>query len=282
MTESMTTLSRSSTPLAVTWATFIKNLQIVRRYVPNLIGGLVEIAIRAVFFLLMANTVSLKALSVVGRELSGRELFIFFQGSLLLFTFTRSTLWGPINAVSNDLYNGTLEYLYSLPGSRYAYYVGTVLAEVAQGMLIFLPLYGLLVITSRANPLNMLMILLAGALTLAALTALGIMIALLALVWRQVGSIASVLGILFELLAGAYLPVTAYPLPVQYLAYLLPYTWGYDLVRYYALSGDWPTLLPVWQEWTALGIFALIYIALSRYLLGKAEQMAKKTGLHII
>ena len=276
------TLSRPTTPFAVARATFIKNLQVARRYLPNLFGGLIEIAIRAAFFLLMANTVSLKALSVVGRELSGRELFIFFQGSLLLFTFTRSTLWGPINAVSNDLYNGTLEYLYSLPGSRYAYYVGTVLAEVALGMVVFLPLYGLLVVTSGANPLNMLMVLLAGALTLAALTSLGIMIALLALVWRQVGSIASVLGILFEMLAGAYLPVTAFPQPIQYLAYLLPYTWGYDLVRYYALSGDWPTLLPVWQEWGALALFAVIYIALSRYLLGKAELMAKRTGLHII
>ena len=278
----LTTLSRPSSPLQVAWATFIKNLQIARRYLPNLLGGLVEIAIRAAFFMLMANAVSLKAMGVLGRELSGRELFIFFQGSLLLFIFTRSTLWGPINAVSNDLYNGTLEYLYSLPASRYAYYVGTVLAEVAQGMIVFLPLYLLLVITSQASLLNMLMVLLAGALTLAALTCLGILIALLALVWRQVGSIASVLGILFELLAGAYLPVTAFPLPVQYLAYLLPYTWGYDLVRYYALSGRWPTLLPVWQEWTCLAVFGLVYLALSRYLLGKAELMAKKTGLHII
>ena len=213
----LTTLSRTTSPLKVAWATFIKNLQVARRYLPNLLGGLVEIAIRAAFFMLMANAVSLKALGAVGRELTGRELFIFFQGSLLLFIFTRSTLWGPINAVSNDLYNGTLEYLYSLPASRYAYYVGTVLAEVAQGMIVFLPLYLLLVITSQANLLNMLLVLLAGALTLAALTCLGILISLLALIWRQVGSIASVLGILFELLAGAYLPVTAFPLPVQYL-----------------------------------------------------------------
>ena len=49
---------------------------------------------------------------------------------LLLLVFNGPTLWGPIQAVTSDLYNGTLEYLYSNPGSRYAYYVGTVLTEV--------------------------------------------------------------------------------------------------------------------------------------------------------
>lgn len=50
----------------------------------------------------------------------------------------------------------------------------------------------------------------------------GIMIALLALVWRQVSGIAQVLGILFEMLAGAYLPLSAFPQIVQYAVYLLP------------------------------------------------------------
>jgi hypothetical protein len=34
------------------------------------------------------------------------------------------------------------------------------------------------------------------------LTAMGIMIALLALLWRQVGSVAQVLGVLFEMLGS--------------------------------------------------------------------------------
>ncbi len=80
----------------------------------------------------------------------------------------------------------------------------------------------------------LLLVLLACTVVLTALTAMGIMIALLGLVWRQVGSIAGVLGILFEMLAGAYLPVTAFPKVLQTLAYLLPYTWGYDLIRYYS------------------------------------------------
>ena len=128
----------------------------------------------------------------------------------------------------------------------------------------------------------MLMVLLACVTVLVALTAMGIMIALLALIWRQVSSIASVLGILFEMLAGAYLPISAFPQFVQYLAYLLPYTWGYDLVRYYSFEGKWRTILPVWQEWAIIILYAVLYTLSSRYLLRKAEQLAKRSGLHLI
>jgi ABC-2 type transport system permease protein len=247
-----------------------------------LIGNFVELSIRMAFFLLMANTVSYSRGADLGIDLGGRNLFIFFQGSLLLFVFTRSTLWGPINAVTSDLYNGTLEYLYSLPCSRYGYYVGTVVSDVIISMVVFVPLYIFLILYSQVSLINTLMILLACVMVLVSLTALGIMISLLALLWRQVGAIANVLGILFEMLAGAYMPVSAFPLPVQYLAYLLPYTWGYDLIRYYSFEGKWRTILPVWQEWAFIGAYAVLYTALSRYLLGKAERQAKRIGLNVI
>jgi ABC-2 type transport system permease protein len=275
-------LSRPTSAWVVMAATVVKGLQVARRYLPNLLGGLVELGIRAAFFFLMANAISFRGRETFGLDMTGRELFIFFQGSLLLFVYTRSTLWGPINAVSNDLYNGTLEYLYSSPGSRYAYYVGMVVTEVIVSLVVFLPLYLLFVVYSQASLVNMALVLLACAVVLIALTAMGIMIALLALIWRQVGSIAQVLGILFEMLAGAYLPVSAFPQPLQYLAYLLPYTWGYDLIRYYSFQGKWQTILPIWQEWGFIIGYAILYTLLSRYLLERAEQLAKRAGLHII
>jgi len=128
----------------------------------------------------------------------------------------------------------------------------------------------------------MALILLTCVATLVTLTAMGVTIALRALLWRQVSSIASVLGLLFEFLSGAYLPVTAFPTMVQYLAYLLPYTWGYDLIRYYSFDGNWQTLLPVWQEWVIIILYAILFTLGSRYLLGKAEQRARRSGLHLI
>lgn len=69
---------------------------------------------------------------------------------------------------------------------------------------------------------------------------------------------------------------------MQYVAYLLPYTWGYDLVRYYSFGGKWQTILPVWQEWAVIGIYAVLYTLLSRHLLARAERLAKRSGLNVI
>ena len=276
------TLSRPTSPLSTAGATVIKNLQIAFRYLPNLAGSFIEMAVRAAFFFLMSNVVAVSGPQTYGIALAGRNLFIFFLGSLILFIFTRSTLWGPINAVTNDLYNGTLEYLYSNPSSRYAYYVGTVLSEVTTSMVVFLPIFVLLVVVTGVHLVNLLMILLACAAVLTALTAMGIMIALLALIWRQVGSVASVLGILFEMLAGAYMPISAFPRVIQYLAYVLPFTWGYDLIRYYSFAGGWKPILPIHTEWAILAAMVVIFTFTSRYLLRKAELLAKRSGLHVI
>jgi ABC-2 type transport system permease protein len=281
-TAAFQSLSRTPSAWQVMVSTTIKDLQIARRYLPNLIGTFVELAIRLAFFFLLASAVTMDGHNNLGVDLSGRNMFIFFQGSLLLFVFIRSTLGGPLEAITNDLYNGTLEFLYSNPASRYAYYVGTVVAKVIVSSVVFLPLYFFLILYAEASAFHMIMVLLAGGVVLVALTALGIMIALLALLWRQVGALVTVLSILFEMLSGAYLPITAYPRAAQIVAYFLPYTWGYDLVRYYSFNGQWQPLLPVEQEWLILLTFAVVFTLLSRYLLARAEARAKRTGLNVI
>ena len=276
------TLSKSTSPLRIIQATLVKELRIATRYIPNLIGQFAHLGVRIAFFLLLSSTISIHDAGVAGEDLTGNDLFLMFQGGLLLMVFIGPTLWGPINTVRDDLYNGTLEFLYSNPGSRYAYYVGSVLAKIVINMVIFVPVYIFLIITSQASLVNMLMVLLVSAAILVALLALGIMVALLALLWRQVNSAVQVFGILSEMLAGAYLPVTSFPRFIQYLAYFLPHTWGYDLIRYYSFGGHWQTILPVWQEWGIIALFAIGFTLISRYLLGKAEQLAKRSGLHVI
>ena len=276
-------LSRPVSAWAVVRATVVKDLQVELRYIPDRVASVVQLAFRVAFFLMLSNQVAIKgAQAVVGRDMSGRSAFIFFQGALLLFVFNGTALWTPVNAVTRDLYNGTLEFLYSNPSSRYGYFVGTVLANAIISQVLFVPLYLFLAFYSQATAANMLMVLLVCLGVLVTLMAMGIMVALLGLLWRQVGSVAQVIGMMFEFLAGAYFPVTAFPRAVQYAAYLLPYTWGYDLVRYYSFGGRWNTIIPVWTEWLVLGAYAVLYKLLSRLLLVKAERHTKKTGLHLI
>ena len=276
------TLSQPTSAWAVIKATVIKELRMAKRYALNLVGEFADLGIRIGFYLLLAGVASFRSPGMLGGELTDHDLFIFFQAGLLLMVFSGPTLWGPIHAVRNDLFNGTLEFLYSSPGSRYAYYTGTVLAKVLINMVLFLPVYVGLVVWSDANLVDTLMILLTCVTMLVALMAMGIAFSLLVLIWRQADTLVGVLNLMFEMLTGAYIPVATFPKVIQYFTYFLPHTWGYDLIRYYAFDGSWQTLLPVWQEWTIIVLFAVVFTLASRYLLGKAERLAKRSGLHVI
>ena len=74
---SIQSLSRPTSVWVTMRATVIKNLQVARRYIPNLIGNLAEIAVRAAFFLLMANAVSFRGRETLGLDFTGRDLLDF-------------------------------------------------------------------------------------------------------------------------------------------------------------------------------------------------------------
>lgn len=264
-------------------ATIRKDLAIAKRYLPDLLARFADLAVRVVFFLLFANVASINAASSpLGHAITGRELMIYFQGALTLFVFNAIALSAPVNAVNRDLYNGTLEYLYTSPSSRYGYFVGTILASALISQVIFLPVFSVLILYSKTGAIDALLVLGACLAVLATVVALGIMIAISALLWRQVASVASVVSILFELLAGAYFPINALPIQLQYVSLLLPYTWGYDLIRFYSFGRQWRTIFPVEVEWAALICFALLFLGLSGVLLTAAERRAKRQGLHLI
>ncbi len=275
-------LSRAVPFARVLAATAAKNLRVARRYLPNLLGRYAQLGFRVVFFLLLAGAVAVRPAAPGAPPLAGAQLFAFFLSGLLLVVFIRPSLWAPLEAAAADLQSGALEYLFATPGSRYGYFAGAVLSELALGLVGFAPLFAVLVWTARPGLPGAALMLAACALMLVALTALGVMVALLAVLWRQAGSLAEVLGVVFEMLAGAYLPVAAFPAALRGVAFALPYTWGYDLVRHYALGQRWATLLPVGQEWAMIAAHAAAYTALSVVLLGRAERRAKRTGLHLL
>ena len=124
------------------------------------------------------------------------------------------------------------------------------------------------------------MVLLTCAVIMVALMAMGVMMALLAVLWQPADSIAQVFGIMFEVSGGAYLPVNALPGLVRYLAYPLPHTWGYDLIRYYSFGGNWQTLLPVWQEWAIIIAFAIVFTVASHHSIEKAVLLATICRFH--
>ena len=76
---------------------------------------------------------------------------------------------------------------------------------------------------ARTGSVGTLLLLEVCCLTLIGIVALGVMISLLTILWRQTGSVPTVIFILFEMLADACFPVSAFPVAIKYVAFAVSY-----------------------------------------------------------
>jgi ABC-2 type transport system permease protein len=214
--------------------------------------------------------------------MSENDMMIFFMSGIILIMFVNIALWSPINSVNNDLYNGTLEYVYSTPASRFGYYVGYGLADLIIRSVFVVPVLITLIVLSDSGLINTLNIL--GVILIIGLmvVSMGVLVGLTAIVWKQTSAIAGILGTMFQFVAGAYFPIQSLPVAVQYVAMVLPFTYGYDLIRYYAFHGDWEPILPIPIMWLILLANAVIYYLVALKMLQKVEKKAKRQGLHLL
>lgn len=268
--------------VGVVRSSFRMNLQIYMRYKINLLSGLIEFIVLLFVFSIFAFALYYKN----GYEwLTEGDIMIFYMGAILIMTFNSTAMWTPLNNVQRDIYNGTLEYLFFNPSSRYGYFIGSILSDAAvKFAVLFIPVLIILSYTSGIfqYPDAMVGVFTVSMVVLVNLIAMGVLISLSAILWKQVNALAGILNTLFQFLAGAFFPVEAYPVPIRFLAYLLPQTYGYDLVRFYSFRGHWTTIFPVQVEILILLLFTVIYLSLSIILLRKTERFAKRTGLHRI
>ena len=265
--------------LSVVKSAAIVDIQINKRYPAQLIGGIVQVLLFVVFFGVFATAISFNSL----QNFSNHDLFLFFLGGLMLVFFTDVALWVPLNSVTRDLYNGTLEAIYFTPASRYGYFLGYILGStIVTGGILYLPIFFILAIVSGATLTNMFFILLVSVTTIVSLIAMGVLFALTAILWKNVSGLAGLLNVVMQFLTGAFIPVSSLPEGIQLISYLLPQTYGMDLVRYYSFNGSWATFFGPIMEWAVLFLFAIVYTGIAFILLRLVERRAKTKGLHLI
>lgn len=206
-------LDRSAGFIPVVRATVLKDLIMFKRYKADLIGQI----IRSVMFI---GVFALFATSYVfeGLNLSFEETLLFYLTGFMLIVYDSVTLWTPLNSVTNDLYNGVLEYLYSSPNSRLGYFVGNIMAAAIISSVILIPLVIFLVFFYKLSLITILTMLFTLMMTLIVLVAFGVMFAMLGIMYRQIASIAGILNMMFQFLGGFIFPITVMPKVVQYIA----------------------------------------------------------------
>ncbi len=273
----MDNMSDSSISKVIT-GTIKMRLLIWKRYPSVFVGVFLEMVVLIVMFSIFSSAARFAVLETMTEN----EMMIFFMSGIILIMFVNIALWSPINSVNNDLYNGTLEYVYSTPASRFGYYVGYGLADLIIRSVFVVPVLVTLIVLSDSGLMNSVTII--GVILMIGLmvVSMGVLVGLTAIVWKQTSAIAGILGTLFQFVAGAYFPIQSLPVAVQYVAMVLPFTYGYDLIRYYAFHGDWVPILPIPIMWIILLANAVIYYLVALKMLKKVEKKAKRQGLHLL
>ncbi|RMG28591.1 MAG: ABC transporter permease [Methanobacteriota archaeon] len=276
--QAIRTLSKPVSFFHVVKASFLKEFHITLRYRANLIANQIQSLMFIGMFALMATAFAFNTET----PLSFEQTIVFFLSGLIIVFFDGVALWKPINSVNRDLYNGTLEYLFFNPHSRVAYFIGNILTSATFASIFMVPLMVALVWLSGLNFVSFLYVLAAIILTVSVLVAFGVMISLMAIMYKQTSNLAGILNTLFTFLSGFLFPISILPEPILGISLLLPYTYGIDLIRHYTLGSAWETFLPLNMTWGLLGGFAVIYWIIALFLLKRVEIFAKQQGLHLI
>ncbi|MCY3413574.1 MAG: ABC transporter permease [Candidatus Heimdallarchaeota archaeon] len=273
--------SKNTSSLKIVLASIKLNMIYFIRYRADYVGAILEIVILTASFFLFSQVINFRSDTYFNEGSFENGLFIFFLSGMTLMLFQNTALYKPVNTINRDLYNGTLEYLFSGPQSRYAYLLGNIIGDIIIRQIFTIPmlilLFWLTGITIHALYLLGLMLVF-----FIFVTSVGVLVSLMAITWKQIGNIVGILGILVQFLGGVFLPVQSFPVYIQWIAMLVPFTYAFDLARYHALQGNWTPILPLQVEWTVLIISGIFFFWLSRYLLLKVERYAKNEGLHLL
>jgi ABC-2 type transport system permease protein len=163
---------------------------------------------------------------------------------------------------------GALERLIMAPVSLTTILVGKVLGGAVFGLVIagVMTLISLLFLNAAVTyPILFITVLI---LTVLAHSALGALVAVSVKEVFEAQTLSNYFRFPMVFLSGVFLPVEAMPIPVQFIAYLLPLTYSVDAFRQ-VLMGPLHTALML-RDMTALTLFLVIFLVMATRLLKKS------------
>ncbi len=254
-----------------------RRIKEMTRYKANFLSGLVFSVVWSVAMLLF---VPLYSLSDVG-SIVGTQNFVSFL--LLGFAFQNYmsvALWSASGTLQWELSVGITDYIFASPVSRYWYMVSTSVANALANSIFFIPMFvvALLFTNFTFSVLELMLSLVAVALTVFVLMQIGVLFSTLVLQFKQVSSIFGFLSLAFQMLTGMLIPLQMLPDPLKIASAFFPLTFGIDLSRHHLLHTS--LVFPYMFEWFMLLLELLILAAVSLITIKYVERTAKKQGLH--
>lgn len=267
-----------------------RDLVNIRRYVMRLVGWVLNMMIGLGAGYLFGVILNFNSLTASETGILPTDVFVFFAGGIALSTFSDTALWAPMGRVQQDIHYGTLEAVFVTPTSRLSYLTAPIISDSILNLAFFIPAYIIIMAVNgsltnfRTIGLTLLIVLM----TILTMIAFGIFFAMLAILVRRIQPVAIFLSNIFQFVCGAFVPVQAFAsmtkagVALKYFAQLFPYTYCYDLFRYFMFGEAYKTLLPVWSEFVLLIITSIMFLVIAYFLLKRVEKKAKKSGLSIL
>ncbi len=181
-------------------------------------------------------------------------------------------------SLSGEASIGTLEQIYMSPVPAWLVIVGWVVANFLQHTVIVALLGVILVIILPVTLPLELAALPPFVLTMIGLIGFGYAIGGLTLVYKQVGSVSSLLTNVLLFLNGSLLPVHHFPAWLETIAVFLPTTQGIIVLRKVVV--DDMSLIAVWEDGSMvfLAVQSVLYLVAGWALFNVGERVAKRQG----
>ncbi|MEM8487612.1 MAG: ABC transporter permease [Bacteroidota bacterium] len=265
------------TSIRQTWAFVFRNFHLLRRYMS-------WVVVFTFYEFVNAATIVL-----IGVAVNEPRLTITLILGVMLWNFLSAMFHEISNSISWERWEGTLEYTFMAPVSRFTHLLGVSIYAVLYSLVnSTVVLLGLLLFVdinlSGANMSGVLVVVLTGSV---AFTGLGLMAAVLPVMSPEHGAQAANIfqGVLL-LISGIYYPVSVLPVWLQPLSYISPATYvlsaSRTLIGLDEQSGEMletgGQLSEVIPELTTLAIMGVVMVPLGLWIFGKVEAWAKKTG----
>jgi len=235
-------------------------------------------------FYSIANALSITFIGAGAEAVTGQQIDSSY---MILYLLVGTLVWHYLSVVFDNVsemiawerWEGTIEYTFMAPVTRFTHMVGQTLFSLVYGLLHTAVILGVVALffrldLSQANLLGGALMLLAGSLSF---TGLGIVASVLPLLFPERGAqMTHVIQAVLLLISGVYFPVSVLPGWMQPLTRLSPATYVLEGMRAALLDGvGVSTLLPHLGRLLVIGVVA---VPLGLTIFRQAEMYAKRTG----
>ena len=259
------------------YAFFERNWNITKRYWAWELVWLVYLIVNA----MSVTYIGAAAGSVTGAKVNTDFFIMYLLIGTSVWSYLSVTFDGVTDIINMERWEGTIEYTFMAPISRFTHLIGSCWYAVVHGLLftfIQLIVVGLFfhLDLSNANYLTAIFMMLIGSISF---IGFGIGAAVLPLLYTEKGmQMSFIVRAILLLISGVYYPIEVLPVWMQPLARISPATYVLDGLRA-GLQYNKPIWSPeIWSYTWPLLLTGVISIPLGVYIFGIAERYAKKTG----